>query len=167
MDALETCPDCGVELPVADGPVHPYLGGSASCWALYGEILAREYSDPRYMRVHRLTVDAYAAQHPGEAERRSIQSVWVHLAGLFLTLEKGLPPEAVTRVIASITRGSHALPWLEPPRSYAVTVADAVLAADEDMHARIVRRWAQDVWDAWTVHQAPVRALAEAHLSRL
>ena len=43
---VEICEDCGVVLPRREGPTHPYLGASSSCWALYGEILAREYSDP-------------------------------------------------------------------------------------------------------------------------
>jgi hypothetical protein len=42
---------------------------------VYGEMLAREYGDPAYFRVHQLTVDTYAVQHPGPRERRAIQSV--------------------------------------------------------------------------------------------
>ena len=33
---------------------------------VYGEVLAREYSDPSYVSLHRLTADTYAVQHPGE-----------------------------------------------------------------------------------------------------
>lgn len=46
---LEKCDDCGVTLPAVEGPTHAYLGASPACWALYGEVLAREYSDPAYM----------------------------------------------------------------------------------------------------------------------
>lgn len=167
MADLETCPDCGLTLPAGSGEVHPYLGASASCWALYGEVLAREYADPRYMKVHRLTVDAYAAQHPGKPERRSIQSVWVHLAGLYLTLERGLRPDFVRRVMESIIERSDTLSWLEPPVAYGSTVADVVVAGDADGHAELVRRWADDVWAAWRNHQGTVRTTVDRHLARL
>jgi hypothetical protein len=39
---IAPCPDCGARLPEIDGPVHPYLGGSAACWAAFGELGARE-----------------------------------------------------------------------------------------------------------------------------
>ena len=69
------CPGCGLALPARpDAPKHPYVGASAECWAVYGEVLAREYEDPAYFRVHQLTVDAYAVQHPGAPERRSISN---------------------------------------------------------------------------------------------
>lgn len=72
MTMLETCADCGISLAPVDTAAHAYLGASPSCWALYGEVLAREYCDPAYFRAHRMTVDAYAAQHPGRAERRAV-----------------------------------------------------------------------------------------------
>ena len=87
---LAACPGCGLVLPARDGPAHPYIGASPACWALFGELLAREYADPRYRRVHRTTVDAYATQHPGVPERRSVQSVALHLAGLLLVFEEGM-----------------------------------------------------------------------------
>src|SRR5436190_1879442 len=39
------CIGCGVLTPDADGPTHPYLGASPGCWAVYGEVLAREYGE--------------------------------------------------------------------------------------------------------------------------
>ena len=62
---MTDCPGCGLELPQRDGPVHPYIGASAACWSLYGEVLTREYGDASYRSAHRLTLDAYAVQHPG------------------------------------------------------------------------------------------------------
>ena len=32
------------------------MESSPACWAAYGEVLAREYSDPAYFQVHRLSV---------------------------------------------------------------------------------------------------------------
>ena len=55
--------------PQPEAAKHPYIGASAECWALYGELLAREFQSPAYFRVHQLTVDSYAEQHPGSPER--------------------------------------------------------------------------------------------------
>ncbi len=154
--ALEICPDCGVTLPRADGTAHPYFGASASCWALYGEILAKEYSDPRYMKVHRMTVDAYAAQHPGKPERRAIQSVHIHLAGLYLVVEKQAPAAFVRRVIAELTMEPD-LCWLEPPDSLGpITIFDVVRARSPEAHETIVTQWARAVWAAWQAHHSIV-----------
>jgi hypothetical protein len=119
------------------------------------------------MSVHRFTVDAYAAQHPGKPERRSIQSVWVHLSGLYLLLEKGLADRHVRRVMGSMTKEGATLHWLEPPTQYSCTVSDVVRARDAAEHAALVHRWAQDVWQAWRVHHPSVRSMAEKHIAWL
>ena len=86
------CPGCGLVLPALEEPAHPYLGASPACWAVYCDVLAREYGDPAYFRVHQFTVDTYAVQHPGMPERRSIQSVALHLIALCLVLEGEAKP---------------------------------------------------------------------------
>src|SRR5258708_7273463 len=94
----EQCPGCFAEFETADtdGISHPYIGASAACWKMYGSILAKEYSDPAYFKVHRITVDAYCAQHIGDqSDRRARQSAWIHLIALYLMFEKSLSPEAV------------------------------------------------------------------------
>jgi len=112
---METCPDCGVSLPYYAAQRHPYLGGSASCWAAYSELLTREYGDPTYMVVHRQTVDACCAQHLGEPERRTIQSINVHLAGLCLVIDRGCPVDVARRYIARLTEGHQdRFRWLQP-----------------------------------------------------
>jgi hypothetical protein len=157
---LEVCGDCGIVLPRIERPSHPYLGASPSCWALYGEVLAREYSDPELMKVHRLTVDAYAAQHPGKPGPKATQSVWAHLSGLYLTVERCASPRFATRVLGAVTAISRDLPWLEPPESLGgITVAH--VASEPDGHAEAVQRWAREVWSAWACHHQRVIALAE------
>ena len=90
MDAnLIPCVGCGALVPDVAGPTHPYIGASRGCWAIYGEVLAKEYGEYGYPPVHGLTVDAYAAQHPGTPSRQAIQSVAVHLIALYLVLERG------------------------------------------------------------------------------
>ena len=159
-----TCPGCGARVPASSGPTHAYLGEAPGCWALYGEVLAREYSDYRFGRVHHLTVDSYAAQHPGRPERRTIQSVAVHLVGLYLSLECGAAPNALARARQATADASARFHWLEPPESRGdITVLDVHAAGDDDAdaHARVVKEWAASVWQAWTPHHAQVRAWAE------
>lgn len=159
---LEVCGDCRLQLPRGEGPRHPYLGASASCWALYGQVLAREYSDPAYMKVHRLTVDAYAAQHPGKPERRSIQSVWVHLVGLHLVVERKSSGDFARQVIGALAGGPFELNWLVPPDCLGpVTVADVARAADAKAHTEAVLDWANSVWASWRDHHDLVRVVAE------
>jgi hypothetical protein len=156
------CPGCGALFQVSDGPAHRYMESSPGCWAAYGEVLAREYSDPRYMSVHRLTVDAYAVQHPGHASPQSIQSVAVHLIGLFLTLERQWPAIQVT---AAIKRAADqaTFEWLQPPeRRGAITVADVAPAQTPEKHQSEVHVWAKSAWAAWLPHHDQVRAWAKA-----
>lgn len=166
--ALEVCPDCKVALRPQPGPVHPYFGASPSCWALYGEVLAREYSSPKLMKIHRLTVDAYAVQHPGTPEPRSIQSVWVHLAGLYLTVERDLSHDFARRVIGALAGNSGRLTWLQPPGDLgAITVAYVADAGDASAHEEAVRRWAQVAWAAWGPHHQTIAAVADQVAARL
>jgi hypothetical protein len=154
---------CGARVPAFSGPTHAYIGAAPGCWALYGEVLAREYSDYRFGRVHHLTVDAYAVQHPGVPERRSIQSVAVHLVGLYLALERGVDAVELTRARQATADASARFTWLAPPASAgAITVVDvhAVSNDDADAHGRVVNEWAASVWQAWSVHHAQVRAWA-------
>lgn len=74
MTTETTCPDCLAAIPATGGPVHAYIPAPPGCWALYGEVLAREYSDRALWPTHRLTVDAYAAQHPSGDDPRQLQS---------------------------------------------------------------------------------------------
>ena len=157
----EVCPGCGRLYPVCDGPVHPYIGASAGCWAVYGRILEREYGEFRYPGVHRLTVDAYAAQHPGVPSRQSIQSVAVHLIGLHLVLEHGASAEKATAAIrVAVRRGGFE--WLDPPTALgaAAGVGDLLGAADLADHERRVLHWAETVWAAWQPHAPTVRRWA-------
>jgi hypothetical protein len=162
---LEPCPGCGRLYPAIHDPTHGYIGASPGCWARYGELLALEYGDARLMRWHRLTADAYAAQHPGLPERRSAQSVHVHLAGLYLTLERGLGGRAVSSAMQRLADGRvHA--WLDPPPvATEIGIPELIEAAGGPLYGEQVRAWAEAVWRAWTPHHATIRAEAEAALT--
>ena len=55
-------------------------------------------------------------------------------------------------------------PWLEPPRSYEMTVGDVLAAANADEHERLVRAGAEATWHAWRAHHDFVRRFAAAAL---
>jgi hypothetical protein len=138
----ERCRGCGADLPRSGGATHPYMLSSPACWARFGEILAREYSHPQLSATHWLSVDSYAVQHPGSTERRAIQSVGLHLARLMLQLQGEMPPRKTNDVMLGLSRSKHTLPYLDPPKSFAVTVADIPVNGTFEDHARAVRGWA-------------------------
>ena len=156
------CTGCGALVPDGDGPTHRYLGASPGCWALIGEVWAREYSDVRYGSVHQLSVDAYAAQHPGTPSPQTIQSVTVHLVGLCAVFELGCKPYEATKAIQQAERHKHQFVWLDPPSSLGpITIVDVHGAQDPTEHVDRVERWARNVWQAWAPHHATVRRWTE------
>ena len=139
------------------------MESSPGCWQVYGEVLAREYSDAAYFGVHRLTVDAYAAQHPGRPSAQSVQSVAIHLISLCLTFEHGLPAQAAAAAMQRAARDKSRFRWLEPPAHRGkVTVAAVHLAGTADKHAQMVRAWAEEVWAAWSAHHGTIRGWVAA-----
>jgi uncharacterized protein DUF5946 len=136
--------------------------GWPACWALFGELLAREFGDPGYFAVPQLSVDTYAAQHPGWRERRSIQSLGLHLMTLSLFLEGGADISEGPALVKRIMANRPVFEWLGPPRlSGGMTVADVLEARDAREHSRLVHAWARDVWDAWAPHHNVVRRWIE------
>lgn len=158
---LGPCIGCGAIVSRADGPTHRYIGASPGCWALYGEVLAREYSDSRYGQVHQLTVDTYAVQHPGTPSPQSIQSVTLHLVGLYLVFGRGHALDQVAPAIQRLTAHKGDFIWLEPPPSQgSLTVCHVHAAQRPDEHAARVRQWGESVWTAWAIHHGAARRYA-------
>jgi hypothetical protein len=157
---LIPCIGCGALVPDVNGPTFRYRGAaSPGCWAVYGEILARECGEFRDPAIHWLTVDTYAAQHPGTPTPQTIQSVTVHLISLGLVLERGADPARATDMMRrAIARFKGDFTWLEPPASRGgATVLDVVQAGDLAGHVECVDRWADSVWRAWSGHHNVIR----------
>lgn len=153
-----TCIGCGGRFPEIDGPTHRYVESSPGCWACFGEVLAREYSDLAYHAVHRLTVDAYAIQHPGQPSPQSIRSVALHGISLCAIFERDVGLDEATRIMQQAARDKERFVWLTPPSSMGVlTIADVLPATDAHEHARLVRRWAESAWAAWSAHHPAIR----------
>ncbi len=154
------CPGCGSRLAAVEGPTHAYMTSSPACWAAFNTVMAREYSDPRLMAVHRLSVDAWAVQHPGDGSRRAIQSVGLHLARLMVQIEQALEGEAANATMLRFAARKASLPELPPRDGYSVTVADVAEAVEPDAHRIAVRRWATATWADWSDHHDFIRRWA-------
>ena len=141
--------------------MHRYMLSSPGCWALYGEVLAREYGDLRYMAAHRLTVDAYAVQHPGEPCSQAIQSVAIHLISLHLIFERDHVHAKATRALARLTEGVYE--WLTPPAQFEMTIANVSRADSPEEHRSRIEEWARANWQAWSPHHDQIRTWAERH----
>ena len=155
---MSVCVGCGAMLEERDGATHRYLESSPACWAVYGEVLAREYSTPELMDIHRLSVDAYAVQHPGRECSSTINSAAIHLIRLCLILEQGLPMTSANNVIKGLAEAQRPYRWLAPPASRgAISVVDVWNAVSIEAHRNAVKKWAQSAWQAWEPYHAVIR----------
>ena len=152
------CIGCGGLFPDTDGPVHRYMESCPGCWEVYGSILAREYSDRKFYSVHRMSVDCYAVQHPGKPSPQSINSVGTHLIRLSLFLEGGLNQDQANNAMLKAIKQKEKFVWLEPPESRGeLTVADVVKARNAEEHIKLVKKWTESTWEAWSAHHATVK----------
>lgn len=165
--ATTRCPGCHALVPDVEGPVHPYVPSAPGCWRAFGEVQADESLRFGYPRAHRLVVDAYMAQHPGDGrDRRDRQSVFVHLVALCALLERGMPPTVVTRKLGRLTGGHVDFPHLcRAAGPGEVTVLDLVGAADLHDYTDRARRWADAVWESWAQHHDLIRAALDRSLA--
>lgn len=154
-----TCPGCGLSSNEAAGRTPEGHWASAACWAVYGQVLTRSYTDSGYRAVHQMVVDAYAAQHAGGTSRREVQSVSLCLMTLCLFVEDGVDPAQGPALHKRIVAHRPDFVWLAPPNQPGLmTIADVLSARDKDEHCLLVRNWGYRVWQAWTPHHATIRA---------
>jgi len=161
---LVRCPGCGARFPGASLPGNGQFGASPGCWAVFSEVLAKEYGDPAYFAAHQMTVDAYKAQHPGAPSPQAVRAMAAHLIALCMSIERGA---SIGEVYAARKRaaeaGADAYMWLDPPPAdYPITILDVVQAQGPEAHTRRVREWAESVWARWAAHHETIRAWAGA-----
>jgi len=158
-DRTVFCPQCGAEVPDSDGPVHSYVPAATGCRKIFGEVEADEMLRFRYPPAHRIVVDAYMAQHPGDgSDRRDRQSVFVHLVGLYATLELGLPSGQATDMLRLVLRGHEDFPVLRRDHGPGdLTIVNLVGASDIGEYEHRARAWGTDVWAAWSDHHQMIR----------
>lgn len=143
------------------------MTSSSGCWELFGAVIAREFSQPGWGSEHRLTVDTYAAQHPGDDDRKQRQSVALHLVALCHRLEHDLDPQALLRATQEMTAVKREWPQLGPPTAYPMTIVDVAAASAADEHLRLVRAWAEATWQAWAPRHEVIRVWADEALAAI
>lgn len=156
------CPGCRALFSTQDGPTHRHMISSPACWHQFGELLAAEYSSAALMHTHRLSVDAYAVQHPGDQSRQAIQSVGLHLARLMTQLDTPTPPEETNNVMLGFAQRKSTLTFLERPENFTMTIAGVASFIGTEQHAEAVRSWAQSAWDDWHQHHDYIRTWARS-----
>jgi hypothetical protein len=143
----DVCEDCGAVVPQ----------GKAGCLRIFEEVLVKDYSDYRYGKNHRLTVDAYSLQHP-DAYMRSGKSFGAHLTGMCAALEHedNLP---INQAVQRWLNGPRIIdkPAQLPKRRGELTIMHIHSAANAEEHNERVREWARSVWDAWAEHHGLAR----------
>lgn len=150
---------CGAKLPRSNSrATHRYIVSTPECWACYGVVLAREYEDPAlFGAVHQLTVDAYAAQHPADQPPKSLLC---HLVGLQAAIACGHDQTAAREALKAFVENRATFPMLAAPIDLGpLTVVDVADARTPQWHCDIVRRWASQVWLAWSDQHAAIAAL--------
>jgi hypothetical protein len=156
------CPACGALVLDINGPVHRYMGAIAGCWNIYGKVLNREFGVYNYPEIHRLTVDAYSVQHPGKESGLTVQSVAVHLLGLYFSIEKNITGKCVDEMIKEALKNKNDFYWLTPPQHPGrFTVADVYKSKGLNEHEEVVKVWAKDVWNNWSGYHDVVAGWAE------
>lgn len=159
------CCGCGGLFEHGDGPEHAYMLASPGCWEHYGKVLAKEFENPALFEAsHRLTVDAYALQHPGlETDQRAVQSVRIHYVALHLIFEEGRTHEDARKALSKLA-GSAFAP-LPPPPIFGVTVRD-ISTTNLDSHNSDVEAWARHSFAAWSALSPYAQDLCATVLSR-
>ena len=153
---LERCDGCGLRAP----------GGAAGCQALFEELLARDFGDARFFRVHRLLVDTYSLQHP-DRYCASAKSMAAHLTGLCWLMERGGSAAVGHAPLRAWLDGTPALDRPDPPEFRGgATIADLCAATDAVEHARAVEAWARSTWEAYAPLHVQAREWIEQALSR-
>lgn len=160
---LEKCHSCGAETPPSTTDVtHAYLDASPGCWARFGEVLAREYSDPTYFSVHALTVDAYALQHPGQASSKTINSLNVHLASLYGYYHKNVELHELSNLKSQLTKSKNQFQWLPRPVDLGIITVNEIWAANTARkHCERVIEWGEIVLECWRDHHSYIEEIYE------
>ncbi|MEN6610538.1 MAG: DUF5946 family protein [Methanoregulaceae archaeon] len=148
----DTCPHCGAK--VADE--------AKGCRPLYVEVSMREMSDRARFAVHRLTVDAYALQHPDEY-CKSPKTLATHLTGLCWFFEYGGDPAVAAALKRWLSGNPSSIAFLPSPKALKGTLAisDIHGAEKPEEHVDSVKKWAKEVWEAWADHHDQARNWVE------
>lgn len=135
---MKVCPDCGSPFGLED------------CQSTCDAVLAREFSDYRYARLHRLTVDTYSLQHPANY-MRSGKSYAAHLTGMYAAIETD-SAENINRLVQKwLSRNPTIVRPGNPPEGNrgSLNISHLGDASDVSDYLRRVQEWAESVWPSW------------------
>jgi len=160
-----TCLGCGALARDTTGPVHEYMHASPGCWRLYCGLQDWKSSligDDGITTAQHL-VDAYAAQHATNPDRRNRQPVTLHLMSLCASLEFEISGTKLRAMIGQWTHHDYHL--LRPtPDGYPITVRN-VNDATSGQRAAVVEEMATTTWSAWSLHHEGIRTLLVKYLA--
>ncbi len=149
------CVGCGADVADIEYPVHGDMRTSPGCWALFCDVLGREFSNRAYWPVHQLTVNAYALQH-------AASNPALHLLALCLRFEHGYLDDRILPVMRRAVKEKSSLPFVEAPAaSSKLTVLSVYAAKTAEEHIASVERWAKAVWASYGDSHDVVRRFAQ------
>lgn len=154
------CPHCDSGRVSGDQTGRDHAFPAPSCRADYRALIERERSDLRYMRIHALSVDAWAVQHPGPASDEAARTVGIHLVSLYaqLMLDASYRELKMIRRRAADTIEFRWLPLPDTPAR--LGVQHALQADSPQAHRERVAAWALSAWRAWHPHSEQVMSWA-------
>lgn len=180
------CPGCTTEFKKSESVEHYRSAGigrygvaSPECLATFFAVLARENELYGYPAAHRLIIDAYAAQHPRNADLQkklgieerliaaSIQSVPVHLIAIYCALEKQIPLEDIAPIMDRVLSAMNAHGIEFDNLSAPADLGDMNVAKVKQLffskeytleeYTELAFEWARVVWNAWQKEHAIIR----------
>jgi hypothetical protein len=130
---------------------------------MYGSILAWHAGMPTAdPAMSQQMVDAYAAQHATNTDRRNCQSVAVHLMSLCAAQEHRVGGTRLRQMIGSWAHRDY--PQLVPrPSAYPITSREVADVSGNSRPA-LVGDWAISTWAAWSAHHDTIRTWLTAEL---
>ena len=131
------CPECGFSV----------AGDASGCRAAFEELIARDFSDVRFGRVHRLMVDVYCVQHP-DRHCVSAKSLAAHLGGLCCAIEHASHPGVHHALRRWINGGASIEKPALPDRRGSLNIGHVRAAQDPQSYAKALDEWARSAWDA-------------------
>lgn len=149
-----------------DGCGRSVRGGREGCRADFDELLARDFSDPRFFASHRLFVDTYSLQHPDQF-CRSAKSLAMHLVRLFCAVDNEAGAAAGSEALRRWLDGSGRLERPEVPRWRGrLTLGDLPADTGPAEWADALKAWALATWEAYgSLHPLARTWLLEAKSS--
>jgi hypothetical protein len=188
MLKIHQCYGCKGEFPIQEELAYHQFAGIGrygvaipECLATLYDIIAKENELFGYPPAHRLIIDAYAAQHPRHPEvqqafaieqrliKASVQSITVHLIGLYCAIELKIELPKIAQVmgamLAQMKQQSFEFYDLQAPADLgSVKVMDVksrlfAHACSSDEYLQLAMHWAKTVWDAWKEQHATIGKL--------